>query len=163
MGKEEILDMRPKSSFSQDMPKKEEKTDILEFVSLKIPTLIPKDLIENVKGRTFTVEQFYKYQQKHLKDPDNHLYAIVDAVKKIQGYIWADVKSLDNSLRIESFSITKEYWEKGKFMENVGEFLKELKFKVNCDRIFWNSTNEKFFMKHGFKRSRISLLEYNAD
>ncbi len=41
--------------------KEEGNIDSLEFVRLKIPRLIPVGLIENVKGRTFTADQFYKH------------------------------------------------------------------------------------------------------
>src|SRR5512135_2605719 len=88
----------------------------LEFVRLKIPKLIPKVLIENLKGRSYSVESFYKYQESQKDNPFNFLYALIDENKKIQGYLWAGKDILDEALYINAFSISKEYWGKGKFM-----------------------------------------------
>lgn len=133
-----------------------------EFVRLKIPTLIPQDLIENVKGRTFTPQQFYRYQEEQVSNPYNFLYALIDEAKKIQGYLWAEVNVLDGSLFVNTFSITKDYWGKGKAIPMVVEFLEELKNKTKAPRVFWITTNDKFFSKHGFKRSKNVLMEYLA-
>lgn len=137
--------------------------DALSFVKLKIPRLIPIDLIESVKGRTFTPEQFYKYQESQMDNPFNFLYVLVDEMKKIHGYLWAEVNILDSSLFVNTFSISKEYWGKGQAIPRVIEFLRELKGKIKAPRVFWISTNERFFLKHGFKRSKNVLMEYNLD
>jgi len=136
-----------------------EEINNLEFVKLRIPGVIPYSLIEAVKGRTFTPEQFYDYQHKQIDNPYNHLYALVDNDHKIHGYLWAEMNILDNSLFINTFSISKEYWGKGTAIDKVIEFLKELKDKVKAERVFWVTTNEKFFLKKGFKRSKNILME----
>lgn len=137
------------------------KIEELQFVRLKIPRIIPKDLIESVKGRTFTADQFYEYQEAQVDNPYNYLYALINEDKKIQGYLWAESNLLDGSLFVNTFSITKEYWGKGEAIPRVIEFLVELKNKMKAPRVFWITTNEKFFLKHGFKRSKNVLMEYN--
>lgn len=134
--------------------------DDLFFTKLKIPRLIPKDLIENVKGRTFTPEMFYKYQESQMDNPYNFLYVLIDDQRKIHAYLWAEMNSLDNSLFVNTFSISKEYWHKGKAIEKSIQFLSKLKKDLGSQRVFWVTTNEKFFLKHGFKRSKNVLMEY---
>lgn len=141
----------------------EPKVESLNFIKLKIPRLIPVGLIEGVKGRTFTPEQFYIYQEGQIDNPYNYLFALVDDAKKIHGYLWAEMNILDNSLFVNTFSIAKEYWGKGKAIPRVIEFLGGLKKKISAPRVFWVSTNEKFYLKHGFKRSKNVLMEYNLD
>ena len=133
----------------------------LQFVKLKIPKLIPFELIDAVKGRTFTAEQFYKYQEQQIDNASNFLYVLINEKKKIHGYLWAELNALDGSLFVNTFSISKEYWGKGEAISKVIPFLKELQQKVNAPRTFWVTTNEKFFLKHGFKRSKNVLMEYN--
>ncbi len=133
----------------------------LTFVKLRIPTLIPYALIDAVKGRTFTPEQFYTYQEQQIDNPFNHLYVLVDSKSKIHGYLWAEVNILDNSLFLNTFSIDKEYWGKGEVIPMAVEFLEKLRVKTGSVRVFWITTNEKFFAKHGFKRSKNVLMEYN--
>ncbi len=139
------------------------KIDELTFVKLKIPKLIPRELIESVKGRTFTPEQFYDYQAKQVDNPYNHLFALVDGAKKIHGYLWAEVNVLDDSLFINTFSISKEFWGKGEAIAKATAFLDELRKKLKSSRVFWVTTNERFFLKHGFKRSKNCLMEYNSN
>lgn len=62
--------------------KKESTVSNLEIVRLKIPRLIPLELIEAVKGRTFSPEQFIAYQEQQIDNPGNFLYALIDAEKK---------------------------------------------------------------------------------
>jgi len=137
--------------------------DDLEFVRLFLPRLIPVELIENVKGRTFTPEQFYDYQEDQRNNPQNYLYALVDNQKKIHGYLWAESNSLDGSLFVNTFSVSKKYWGKGAAIERVTNFLHQLTDRLNPPKVFWVTTNEKFFLKHGFKRSKNILMEYNVN
>ena len=143
----------PKSSCT----KKEENLDMteLKFVKLKIPSLIPKELIDEVKGRTFTPEQFYLYQEKQKENPYNHLFVLINNDNKIQGYLWAETNVLDNTLFINTFSVNKKYWGKGEAIKLVIPFLMELKKKTNAPHVFWITTNIKFFEK---KLSLICLF-----
>lgn len=135
----------------------------LTFGRLRIPTIIPRELIEAVKGKTFTVDQFYDYHIENVGNPNNLLYALTDDSKKIHGFIWAELNALDHSLFVNTFSVNKEYWGKGKAIPRVIKFLDNIKKIYHCPRVFWCTTNEKFFIKHGFHKSRISLMEYNSN
>jgi hypothetical protein len=135
----------------------------LTFVKVKIPRCIPKNLIESVKGRTFTPEQFYRYQEGQSHNPNNYLFGLIDENKVIHGYLWAEKNYLDDSLFINTFSITKEYWNKGEAIAKAIEFVADLKQKTEAKRVFWVTTNEKFFAKHGFKKSKNVLMEYNSE
>lgn len=155
----------PKHEIVDPEPNKGVKFEDLKFLRIVEPInvlLIPKELIEEVKGRTFTLEQFYHYQclQIENKNPSNFLYILVDDKKKIHGFLWAEINGMDGSLFINTFSVAKEYWGKGQAIPFVIEFLKELKRRVGAQRVFWISTNEKFFLKKGFKKSKNVLLEY---
>lgn len=141
----------------------DDKINELIFVRLRIPRLIPLELIESVKGRTFTPDQFLDYQERQVDNPYNFLYALVDPDRKIRGYLWAETNLLDGSLFVNTFSIAKEYWGAGKSLHLVHDFLKKLRKEISCERIYWITTNEKFFIKHGFKRSKNCLMEYNLE
>jgi hypothetical protein len=148
--------------------KKESNLEDLEFLKIRIPEnvrLIPQDVIEAVKGRLFTPEQFYKYQEEQMRNenPSNLLYAIIGLDKQVEGYLWAEVSQLDGSLFINTFSISEKYWHKGKVMQKIMTLLNKLKSKLGSPRVFWITTNDKFFVKHGFKRSKNVLMEYNSN
>lgn len=132
----------------------------LTFVKVKIPRCIPKQLIENVKGRTFTPEQFYRFQEGQSHNPNNYLFGLIDENKVIHGYLWAEKNFLDDSLFVNTFSITKDYWRKGEAIDIAIAFLRDLKVKSGAARVFWITTNDKFFAKKGFKKSRQVLMEF---
>jgi len=135
--------------------------DQLQFKPLKIPRLIPKELIENVKDRSFTVEQFLMYQECQVNNPHNFLFAVTDENLKIRGYLWAESNLLDGALFVNTFSIDKEYWSKGHSIDKAIEFVDALSKQLQSPKVFWISTNEKFFKKKGFSRSKNVLMEYN--
>lgn len=148
-----------------EAPKNEENPfNKLFFTKLKIPRLIPEVLIESVKGKTFTAEMFYDYQESQVDNESNFLYVLIDENKKIHGYLWAEMNNLDNSLFVNTFSVSKDFWGKGKSaaqaINKAIYFLKTLKEKVEASRVFWITSNEKFFIKQGFKRSKNVLMEY---
>jgi N-acetylglutamate synthase-like GNAT family acetyltransferase len=137
----------------------------LSFVKVRIPEnvrLIPKELIENVKGRTFSPEQFLKYQEEQIRyeNPGNLLFLLISPNKNIEGYLWAEISQLDGTMFINTFSISKDYWFKGKAIPKVIEHLRPIQNKLKCSRVFWITTNDKFFTKHGFKRSKNVLMEF---
>lgn len=148
---------------SNNSTKQESNIDSLEFVRLRIPRLIPIHLIIQVKGRTFTPEQFYCFQENQADNPDNFLYAMIDEDKKIKGYLYAFKDALDGSLFINTFSVDKEYWHEGKAIEKAIEFLRPLVKKIQAPRVFWCTVNKHAFIKMGFTVSKIKLMQYNIE
>ena len=146
----------------QEMAATAEKLADLEFVRCKVPQCIPRELIEAVKGKSFTPEEFYKYQAINVDNPGNFLFALIDESKRIHGYLWAEQNSLDGSLFVNTFSVGKEHWGRGGAIAKVVAFLDQLRQKVKANRTYWITTNEKFFAKQGFKRSKNVLMEYNS-
>lgn len=135
----------------------------LEFVKLKIPRLVPCELVEHVKGRTWTPEQWYEYQEANIDNPNNLLYALIDSAKRIHGYLWAEQSALDGTLFINTFSVDKQHWHKGKAIQLAIEHLRAIKGALKANHVYWVTTNERFFTKHGFKRSKNCLMEYNEE
>lgn len=134
------------------------KLEDLEFVILKIPRCIPVELINSVKGRTFTPEQFYAYQEANVKNPNNYLYVLVDSGKKIHGYLWFEQNSLDKSIFINTFSIDKAFWGKGAAIHFVVDFMKGLKKRLSAHQVIWCTTNPNYFKFIGFKASKQVLM-----
>jgi hypothetical protein len=135
----------------------------LTFVRLRVPSLIPPELVEAVKGRTFDVQDFFRYQEMVKGEEGNYLYVLIDEEKKIKGYLWAERNNLDGSLFVNTLSVVKDFWHKGAIMEIVEEFLIDLKEYCKAPRVYWSTQNPKFFEKRKWKRSKNVLMEYNPD
>lgn len=156
--------MTSECEIAQPRASKEACIEDLKFIKILIPEnvrLIPKELIESVKGRLFSVEQFYKYQEDQAKHENaaNLLYVLMGKDKKIEGYLWLEMNQLDKSLFVNTFSISKKYWYKGKAMYKAVDWVEKIKNKHACPRVFWCTVNERFFVKHGFKKSQTVLME----
>jgi N-acetylglutamate synthase-like GNAT family acetyltransferase len=138
----------------------------LKFKRVKdVPTIhrIPAELIENIKGRTYEVEKFYKYQEIQLNNQYNLLFTLENDQNKVVGFLWAVIGMLDDSLFINHYSILKEYWNKGVAINLAISFIALIKNKGGYSSVLWNTTNSKFFKKHGFTESKIRLMEYPYD
>jgi hypothetical protein len=136
----------------------------LKYVRLLMPRLLPSYLIEHVKGRTFTPEQFYVYLEDIDSSDDSCLlYAIYDPENSIVGYIWAEINALDRTLFVNTFSIDKIYWKNGQAMNIALDILKMIIERYKCPQTLWMTTNPKYYQKHGFKVSKNVAMEYVGD
>lgn len=140
--------------------KKETSLKDLKWVKLLNPLLLPIYLIEEVKGRTFSAEDLIKYLDFNRSNPAVLVYVLITKKNEIKGYLWAEMNTLDESIFINTFSIDKAYWHKGGAINIAIELIKELKNKVEATRVYWMTTNSRFFMKKGFKPSKMVLMEY---
>lgn len=134
----------------------------LKYVRLLVPRLIPSHLIELVKGRTFTPEQFYVFQEARdsIDEDQNLLYGIFDPENLIVGYFWAEINQLDRTLFVNTFSMDKNYWKNGEAMAIAKDICKTLLSIYKCPRTFWMTQNPKYYQKHGFKVSKNVAMEY---
>ena len=157
-----------------DKELKKEKTDKKDIDKLKwirvfSPVHIPKYLVEQVRDRDYSVEDFYKYQELHClvqkKDgptlnPFNHLYVLADQENIVQGYLWFCIDSLSKDVLINTFSIDKAYWNQGKAVKKVSEHVKELLKKLKLKKVYWLTNYPKHSERYGFKRAKSVLMEY---
>lgn len=139
--------------------------DDLNFVKFLLPSLIPRHLIEQVKGRAFSVDDFYKYAQECVdsENPYSLIYALINPDKEIVGYLWMDLNPLDNSMFVNTFSIDKIYWKKGEAMKKAVEFVKLIANRMKVKTTIWMTTNAKFYERLGFKRCKDVAMEYKEE
>lgn len=153
---------------------KPENKDIedLRWVRIFTPDHIPKYLVEQIKHRDFTIEKFYKYHEKSCikmtpegptLNPLSHLYVLVDDDNITKGFLWFTVDPLNNNLNINSYSIDKEYWGRGKAVSKLAEFIKDIRRKGKLNKVFWITNYPKHSLKNGFKQSSSVLMEYSEE
>lgn len=151
------------------MSEKKDKFKDLRWVRAICSDLIPKYLVEQVKHREFTVEDFYKYQNLNCyiqtengmeMNPLNHLYLLVNGDNIVKGFLWFVVDPLCKNIFINTLSVDNEYWGGGKAVEmtadHVKKIMKEAKLKKTC----WITRYPKHSEKHGFNRSRDVIMQY---
>jgi N-acetylglutamate synthase-like GNAT family acetyltransferase len=143
--------------------------DELRWVRVFSPIHIPKYLVEHVKDRDYSVEDFYKYQEINClvqgKDgptlnPFNHLYVLADEENIVQGFLWFVIDPLSKDAVINTFSVDKKYWHQGKAFKRVSSHVKEIVEKLKLKKVYWVTNYPKHSERHGFVRSKSVLMEY---
>ena len=147
--------------------------DNLRWVRLLCPSHIPAQLVQQVKERNYSVEDFYLWHEAHClsEEPDqifnplNHLYGLMQGPPdpKMVGFIWFTIDPLTKSMWVHTFSINSDLWNKGKAIELAQEILLKVKEGAKLKQVFWISTHPQYHEKYGFKRSKSVLMEYGGD
>lgn len=141
----------------------------LSWVRIFDPVHIPREYVEQIKDRRFTVDKFYKFQNLAcmnevdgmvVLNPLNLLFILVDEKKVTKGFAWMFIDELSESLVINSFSMDKEYWNNGKAVKLLQDKCLELKDGAQLKSIFWITRCPKHSEKYGFKKSKQTLMEY---
>lgn len=146
--------------------------DKLRWIRVFTPVHIPKYLVEQIKQRDYSVEDFYKYQELNclvkgekgpVLNPFNHLYVLVDEGNLCKGFLWFVIDPLSKDGVVNTFSMDKAYWNNGKAMKKASDHVKELLKKLKLEKVFWITRYAKHSERHGFKRSKSILMEYKEE
>lgn len=154
------------------MKDKKESKDFrdLKWIRVFTPVHIPKYLVEQIRDRDYSVEDFYKFQEMCCVrmtnngpslNPLNHLHILANDENTTKGFVWFTIDELSKDIFINTFSMDKEYWNKGYAVEKLSDFVKEIREKANLNKIYWVTNYEKHSMRYGFKRSKSILMEYD--
>lgn len=147
--------------------------DELRWVRIMTPLHIPKYLVEQVRDRDYTVEDFYKYHEVNcLIEDENgdkkinplwHLHILINDKYEVKGFVWCIVDALAKDIVIQTFSVDKEYWYKGKAVSKLSDYIKDIRRKACLNKIYWVTNYPKHSERHGFKRSKGVLMEYQEE
>lgn len=142
--------------------------DKMQWIRLITPDVIPKYLVEQVRDKDYSVEDFYKYQKINcmhgeMINPFNHLYALCNEENEVKGFLWFVIDPLTKDILLNTYSVDKEYWYGGKAVEWLTHHMKNILNKLNLKKVYWANNYPKHALKHGFKRSKAVLMEYNIE
>lgn len=146
------------------------KIDELRWVRCLTPDVVPLYLIDQIKDKDYTPEDFYKYHQincmSQTKDgikmnPFSHLYVLANEENMVKGVLWFSVDPLSKDLLIQIYSVDKDYWGKGQAVGKLAKHIKEIRKKGDLGKIYWVTNYPAHSERHGFTRSKSVLMEYN--
>lgn len=152
-----------------DKESKEVDFDGLRFMRVFTPMHVPKELIEQVRDRTYDVDDWYKYQESICTtqtpsgprlNPFSLLYVIADGGNKVVGMLWCEIDALGKTLVIQTFSMDRKYWVRGKAVALLSKKGKEIAKECKLKKIVWMTNYPKHSERYGFKRSKSVLMEY---
>ena len=144
----------------------------LRWVRVFTPIHIPKYLIEQVRHRDYSVEDFITYQEQSCirmtnegptLNPLNHLYVLASKENVTKGFVWFAIDPLSKDLCIHTYSIDKEYWGKGKAVAKLASFIKDIRRKGQLNKVYWITNYPKHSQRYGFRPSKSVLMEYTEE
>jgi len=150
------------------MSKSSELKDSLTFYRTTLPRIIPRELIENIKHCNYTPDEFYRYHENQYdpytneKNPDIYLYVLADKEKKVCGFFWAEISSVDNTLFLNNMRVDKKSWNRGEAVPLFIDLIKKIVTERKCKKTVWITTNPKFYEKFGFRQSKHVMMEYEG-
>jgi len=146
--------------------------DELRWIRSTSPELIPRYLVEQIKHRDFTVDDFMKYQKNLtfvstpdgvMLNPFSHLYYLANSENMVKGILWFCVDPLTKDVIIQTYSVDKEYSKTGGAVEKLTSLIKDIVIKGNLKKIYWITNHPRHSQRHGFKKSKSVLMEYCMD
>lgn len=146
------------------------KIEDLRWVRIFTVEHLPHYLIEQVRNRNYSIEDFFKYHQLNLLiqnengitlNPFNHLYVLVDPENLVKGFLWFTVDPLTKDIFIQTYSVDKEYWGRGYAVRKLTSHIKEILKKACLNKVFWANPYPKHSMRYGFRHSKNILMEYD--
>ena len=146
--------------------------DELRWIRSTSPELIPRYLVEQIKHKDFSVDDFMKYQKNLtfvstqdgvMLNPFSHLYYLANPENMIKGILWFCVDPLTKDVIIQTYSVDKEYSKTGGAVEKLTTLIKDIVIKGNLKKIYWITNHPRHSQRHGFKKSRSVLMEYCMD
>ena len=144
--------------------------DDLRWIRVFTPSHIPHYLIEQVRDRDYSIEDFFKYHEINCLvnsqnginlNPFNHLYVLADPKNEVKGVLWFNVDPLAKDIMIQTYSVDKEYWNNGQAVKKLFNHIQDILKKAHLNRVFWANAYPKHAERYGFKRSKMILMEYN--
>lgn len=140
--------------------------DDLSFIRVMTSQHIPRRLIESLKHCDYNIDEFYKTLDnlamidEYTINPLVYIYVIADKDYQIKGFLWFTIEKLINCIIVQNFAMDKEYWGNGANIQFATDFLKSIAKKLKITKAIWNTRYPKVFEKHGFKRSKNILMEF---
>jgi len=148
------------------------KIDELRWVRAFSAEIIPSYLVEQIRDRDYSVEDFYKYQAINCTDsgkdgitlnPFHHLYVLANKEHMVKGFLWFVIDPLSKDMVVNIYSVDKAYWNGGGAVKKAVDHFKEVKNKLHLDKVFWITNYPKHSERHGFKRCKSVIMEYTGE
>ena len=131
----------------------------LAIIPIPDPRLIPRYLLEQVKDRKWTTEEWYDLQLKLVGVESNLVLSLVDRDHQVKGFIWLTIDGFDKHIHINTFSVDHEYQRKSKLIKYVTSYIRKLAKGLKIETVIWTARRTKALERYGFKQSEFKIME----
>jgi len=124
--------------------------------------MIPLELLGQLDGTDWTLEKFVQYQEAFKNNPNNLLFLLVNVMKDRQeviGFLWGSVDEIKEAIIIHALSVKPEY-QNGTIIPFTRKFMEMIirKTEQRIKNVYWYTTADKGYERHGLHRSKWQLM-----
>lgn len=122
---------------------------------------IPVEYVKQVKGLRWSYEKFEVMQEQGRGHPCNLLYKLIDKKdpdQKIQGFLWAMMDPLSDSIVVQVLSVDKKLQGAGKIIPITRKFLEYIQREGKFKNVYWLADRHRAYKKYGGRYSKYSLM-----
>lgn len=134
----------------------------LTIIPLPDARLVPKFLVEQVKDREWSVQEWYDYQQAD-KSEANLLLGVINQDHAVVGFIWMTLDGFSKWVFINTLSVSPAYQGKRKLIKFVHRYIRDLAKRLEMTRVIWVTDRPRALEKYGYSRSDSVLMEVKLD
>lgn len=129
----------------------------LKFVYINDLSLIPRYLVDQVKGRDWTTDAFYDNEKIIVNNPFGVLGAFVDK-ELVKGFLWASVSPLDMNINVHALSVDKEFQGKT-ILKEAANIMRKIRDQLGLKKIRFITSRPNAMESAGFKRTNRTIME----
>ena len=136
----------------------EKASDHLKLVRIHSFDLIPRYLLDQVKGRSWTPNKLYEWGEILGSQPSQLIYAMITPEKEIKGAVWASVNPVVDGIFLNFISVDREYQD-GIVLEKVTGTLKQTATDLGLSSVYALTTRPKGATRKGWSRTGQEMME----
>ena len=120
--------------------------------------LIPKYLLEQVKGSDINWDTVLKLNNDINSNPLTILYVWADDKNIIKGFLWGELALISERLVMIVLSVDKKY-QHSDINKVLQELMREICGSLNIKSCIWCTTRPRAFERVGYIKSKRVLME----
>jgi len=124
--------------------------------------LIPRYLVDQVKDRVWTTDDFYEHLLAMPPDDSNLLLGLIDKQNQVKGFVWLTIDTFQQLIFINTFSADPMYQRRNRLMKFITRYIKEMAKVIGIPKVIWAAKRTKALEKYGFAPSDWVLMEENV-
>jgi N-acetylglutamate synthase-like GNAT family acetyltransferase len=132
-----------------------------ELTIIPVPDarLVPRYLLEQVKDRRWTVDEWYQHQIDLKGVPENIVLSMINKKNEIVGIVWLTIDGFEKYVHINTLSVDKRYQSKSKLIKFVTKYIRDLAKALKLSLVGWTARRTKALERYGFEESEFKIME----
>lgn len=136
----------------------EKSSDKLKLVRVYSFEAVPRYLLEQVKGRSWTPDKVYEWGEILGSQPSQLIYVMITPDRETKGVVWASVNPVVDGLFLNLVSVDHEYQD-GEILQKVTGTLKRMASNLGLSSVYALTTRPRGAQRKGWTKTGQVMME----